>query len=138
MHASALWLIMLPKKYVSGRLSNTSIERKHQQVAEPAPQHALLLLRRMYMQTFQNAQSAAQNLATSINTNPGAVFETLIAQKIHGRVSAVTILGPTAAAPASKALTRTPCAPWNIAFTIITRDVCRVAIFIYYSLGRVI
>lgn len=66
--------------------------------------------RRARMQTFQSAQSAAQNLATSINTNPGAVFKTLIAQKIHGRVSAVTILGPTAAAPTGKALCRNACA----------------------------
>ena len=79
------------------------------------------------MQTFQSAQPAAQNLATSINTNPGAVFKTLIAQKIHGRVSAVTILGPTAAAPAGMALSRNLCAPRE-AFTMILRDCPRIVI----------
>ena len=63
------------------------------------------------MQTFQDTQSAAQDLATNINTNPGAVFKTLIAQKIHGRVSEVTILGPTAAAPTGQDLSTNACAP---------------------------
>lgn len=80
------------------------------------------------MQTFQNAQSAAQDLATAINTNPASVFKTLIAQKIHGRVSAVTILGPTAAGPTSEHLSRNLCAPGE-AFTIITCDVSRIVIF---------
>ena len=105
MHGSALWLTLLRVLVIPGQLSSTSIERMHQQRADVAPQHAILVLRHVRMQTFQDAQSAAQNLATSINTDPGSVFKTLIAQKIHGRVSAVTILGPTAAAPAGKALT---------------------------------
>lgn len=51
------------------------------------------------VQTFQNAQTAAQNLATTINTSPGQVFKTLIAQSIHGRVENVVILGASAPAP---------------------------------------
>ena len=56
------------------------------------------------VQTFQNAQTAAQNLATTINTSPGTVFKTLVAQSIHGRVTGVMIWGPSAAPPSGKSL----------------------------------
>ena len=56
------------------------------------------------LQTFQNAQTAAQNLATTINTSPGSVFKTLVTQSIHGRVEGVVIWGPSAAPPSGKHL----------------------------------
>lgn len=56
------------------------------------------------MQTFQTAQTAAQNLATTINTSPGTVFKMLVAQSIHGRVEGVMIWGPSAAPPSGMCL----------------------------------
>ena len=56
------------------------------------------------VQTFQTAQTAAQNLATTINTSPGTVFKMLVAQSIHGRVQGVMIWGPSAAPPSGMCL----------------------------------
>ena len=54
------------------------------------------------VQTFQSAQTAAQNLATTINTSPGSVLKTLVTQSIHGRVTGVMIWGPSAAPPSGE------------------------------------
>ena len=54
------------------------------------------------VQTFQSAQTAAQNLATTINTSPGLVLKTLVTQNIHGRVTGVMIWGPSAAPPSGE------------------------------------
>ena len=63
-----------------------------------------LLKKPFAVQTFQDAQTAAQNLATTINTSPGTVFKTLVTQSIHGRVEGVMIWGPSAAPPSGKHL----------------------------------
>lgn len=53
----------------------------------------------MCVQQFADTQTAAQALATAINTDPGSVFKTLIAKNVHGKASNVEILGPSNGTP---------------------------------------
>ena len=58
----------------------------------------------MISQVFASARTAAEALATAIDSDPGSVFVTLVKHKVHGKALNIEILGPSQAASAGSGL----------------------------------